>query len=47
MKVWTAHLRPGKAPILLRDGFSIPAMVLGPFWLLAQRAWIEIGRAHV
>ena len=40
MKIWTAHLRPDKPPVLLREGFSWAALVFGPFWLLAHRAWI-------
>jgi hypothetical protein len=27
-------------PILLREGFSWGALILGPLWLAAQRAWI-------
>lgn len=34
-----AQSRPDKI-VFLRDGFSIPAMVLGPFWLLWKRAWL-------
>jgi len=40
VKIWTAHLRPDRPPILLREGFSWAALVFGPFWLLAHRAWI-------
>jgi hypothetical protein len=40
MKYWTAHLRPDAEPVLVREGFSWGALVFGPFWLLAQRAWI-------
>jgi hypothetical protein len=40
MRVWTAHLRPGARPVLVRDGFSFWAFLLGPLWLAAQRAWI-------
>ena len=34
--------RPDKI-VFLRDGFSIPAMVRGPFWLLWKRAWLPAG----
>ena len=40
MRIFTAHTRPHSAPVLLREGFSWGAFVLGPFWLLAHRAWI-------
>ena len=40
MNTYTAHLAPGRAPVLLRDGFSWGAFFFGPFWLLAHRAWI-------
>jgi hypothetical protein len=38
--VWTAHVRPGAAPVLVREGFSWAALLFGPLWLLARRAWI-------
>jgi len=37
-----AQLRPDKI-VFLRDGFSIPALLLGPFWLLWKRAWLPAG----
>lgn len=40
MRVYTAHTRDGAAPVLVREGFSVPALILGPVWLLAHRAWI-------
>ncbi|MGO9943838.1 MAG: DUF2628 domain-containing protein [Rhodoblastus sp.] len=48
MAIFTVHIpaaRAGEAPsvekiVLLRDGFSVPATVLGPFWLAWNRAWI-------
>jgi Protein of unknown function (DUF2628) len=40
MKVWTAHIRSGAAPVLVREGFTWGGFFLGPFWLLANRAWI-------
>ena len=40
MRTYTAHLRERSAPVLVREGFSIAAAQFGPFWLLAQRAWI-------
>jgi len=40
VKVYTAHTRRRRAPVLVREGFSWGALVFGPFWLLAHRAWI-------
>ena len=40
MSFWTAHLIPGREPVLLRDGFSWGALLFGPLWLLLHRAWI-------
>jgi Protein of unknown function (DUF2628) len=37
---WTAHVRAGAAPVLVREGFSWGALIFGPFWLAAHRAWI-------
>ena len=40
MRFWTAHLRSGAAPVLVREGFSWGAALLGPIWLAAHRAWL-------
>ena len=40
MKIWTVHTKPDAAPILIREGFSFGALIFGPLWLLAHRAWI-------
>ncbi|HXA25514.1 MAG TPA: DUF2628 domain-containing protein [Acetobacteraceae bacterium] len=40
MKFWTAHLRQGAPPVLVREGFSWGALLFGPLWLAAHRAWI-------
>ncbi len=40
MKIYTAHLRHDSLPVLVREGWSWPAAVFGPLWLLAKRAWI-------
>lgn len=40
MKTWAAHLQPEREPVLVRDGFAWGAMLFGPFWLLAHRAWV-------
>ncbi len=40
MKIWTAHEKPRAAPLLVREGFSFGAFILGPFWLAAHRVWL-------
>jgi hypothetical protein len=40
VRVFTSHLKPGEAPVLVREGFSWGAAVFGWLWLLWQRAWI-------
>jgi hypothetical protein len=40
MRLYTAHTRAGRPPVLVREGFSWGAFFFGPFWLLAHRAWI-------
>ncbi len=40
MKFWTAHIRPGTPPVLVREGFSWGALIFGPIWLAAHRAWL-------
>jgi hypothetical protein len=45
VKIWTAHEKPHASPILLREGFSFGALIFGPFWLAAHRAWLPAGAA--
>ncbi len=40
MRLYTVHLRAGRAPVLVREGFAWGALVFGPLWLLVHRAWI-------
>ena len=40
MRFWTAHIRSGTAPILVREGFSWGALCFGPIWLALHRAWV-------
>ena len=40
MRYFTAHLSPGREPVLIREGFAWGGLFFGPFWLLWQRAWI-------
>jgi len=37
---WTAHVRSGAAPVLVREGFSWGALLFGPLWLALHRAWV-------
>ena len=43
MKIWTAHEKPDASPVLLREGFSFAALLFGPLWLAAHRAWFPAG----
>jgi hypothetical protein len=45
VKVWTGHIRPGTAPVLVREGYSWGALLFGPLWLAAYRAWIPAALA--
>ena len=47
MKIWTAHEKPDASPVLLREGFSFGALIFGPFWLAAHRAWLAAGASLV
>lgn len=40
MRIFTAHLKPTRAPILTPEGWSWGACCLGPVWLIGVRAWI-------
>lgn len=40
MTFWTAHIRSDRPPSLIREGFSWGALLFGPVWLAAHRAWI-------
>lgn len=40
MKTYTALLKAGAEPVLVREGFSWGGLLLGPLWLAAHRAWI-------
>jgi hypothetical protein len=40
VKFWSAHVRAGAAPVLVREGFSWGALFFGPIWLAVHRAWI-------
>jgi hypothetical protein len=40
VRLYGAHLKPDAEPILIREGFSWGALVFGPLWLVAHRAWV-------
>lgn len=42
MTTWTAHLRPDAEPLMVREGFAWGALVFGPLWLAAHRAWLPV-----
>jgi hypothetical protein len=39
VKIYTTHMRPDRAPVLVREGFSWTAFVFGALFFLAHRAW--------
>jgi hypothetical protein len=40
MRVYTAHLRRGRMPLLVPEAFSLGAFLFGPLWLFAHRSWV-------
>jgi hypothetical protein len=40
VKFYTALLKAGAEPVLVKEGFASGALCLGPLWLAAHRAWI-------
>jgi hypothetical protein len=44
MRVYTVHVPPFSSrepdPILIKEGFSWPALLFGPLWSLASRLWL-------
>jgi hypothetical protein len=40
VKTYTALLKSDAEPVLVREGFSWGALIFGPLWLAAHRAWI-------
>jgi hypothetical protein len=43
MRFYTVHLRPGgdaEDAVLVKEGFSWPALLLGPLWSLYRRLWL-------
>jgi hypothetical protein len=45
VRIWTVHLRDDAPPVLVREGFSLGATLLGPFWLALHRAWVPAALA--
>jgi len=40
VRIFTAQTREGSAPVLIPEGFSLWALVFGPFWLAFHGAWM-------
>ncbi len=40
MKIYTALVKHDAEPVLVREGFSLGALLFGPVWLAAHRAWV-------
>jgi Protein of unknown function (DUF2628) len=40
VRLYSAHLKADAEPVLVSEGFSWGALIFGPFWLAAHRAWI-------
>ncbi len=40
MRIYTAHRRTARPPVLVREGFAWLALLFGPLWLFWHRAWI-------
>ena len=40
MRIYTVHLRPLAPPVLVPERFSWGALLFGPLWLAAYRAWV-------
>jgi hypothetical protein len=47
MKAWTVHEKPNASPVIVREGFSIGALLFGPLWLAAHRVWLPAGIVFV
>ena len=45
MRIYTAHLRAGRGPVLVREGFSWGAFLFGPLWLAVKGAWVAAALA--
>jgi hypothetical protein len=40
VRLYSAHLKADAEPVLVSEGFSWGALIFGPLWLAAHRAWI-------
>jgi Protein of unknown function (DUF2628) len=41
VRFYSTHLKAHQEPVLIPESFSWGAMILGPVWLAAHRAWIS------
>jgi len=40
MRIYTVHARAGQEPVLVREGFSLGALLLPTLWFLWNRMWL-------
>lgn len=40
MRIHTVHVRAGEEPVLVREGFSLGALLLPTLWFLVNRMWL-------
>jgi len=40
VKIFTVHLKPQAPAVLVPEAFSLGALLFGPLWLAAYRAWV-------
>jgi hypothetical protein len=40
VRTYTAHIKPRRPPVLMRDAWSWGGFIFGPLWLLSMRALI-------
>jgi hypothetical protein len=45
VRIYTAHVRARRPPVLVKEGFSWGALLFGWIWLLFHRAWVPGGLA--
>lgn len=40
MRAYTVHVRTGAEPVLVREAFSLGALLVPTLWFLSQRLWL-------
>ena len=41
MRFYSTHLKAHEEPVLIPESFSWGALILGPIWLAAHKAWVS------